>query len=447
VSDENAGQEVVVAPAKRSKRVAQRENRAAKRERISRDKPPRGSWFAGLVGAVVEAWAELRIHKTRVLLSLIGVAVAVTAITAVVGVGAIAQQALTETSERQSGRPALISVSAYNEQTGATPTSEEMSEAFGSTAERYSIDYVTRVAYTNLRVQFVDGVQDVQTQAVDVPYATMHRLTIDNGAWFTDVDEQRLAPALIVNENFWQKLGSPDLRTHPVVDLLGDGTTTAVITGILPVQPYDDYPRMMVLFSAFERVGSLDPNAGGSVNYELWVPPEISDELTPLLQRDVQGSLGEGFTAQAYRQDYLAYESGDPLLPFKLVIGGVAVLVLFLGALGLVNISLVTVRQRIREIGIRRSFGATAGRVFFAVMMESVVATLAAGVVGVTLAILIVQNPWVREQVGQGVEDLPAFPVEAALIGLAASAGVGALAGLLPALVAVRVKVIDAIRY
>ena len=45
--------------------------------------------------------------------------------------------------------------------------------------------------------------------------------------------------------------------------------------------------------------------------------------------------------------------------------------VILLGALGLVNIALVTVKQRVREIGIRRSFGATAGRVFFAVMMES----------------------------------------------------------------------------
>ena len=132
----------------------------------------------------------------------------------------------------------------------------------------------------------------------------------------------------------------------------------------------------------------------------------------------------------------------------KLVVGGIAVLVLLLGALGLVNIALVAVKQRVREIGIRRSFGATAGRVFFAVMMESVVATIAAGAVGVIAAILIVQNPFTMDLVGQGlVSDFPPFPAEAALLGLLAATVVGALAGLLPALVAVRVKVIDAIRY
>ncbi|WP_223690908.1 ABC transporter permease [Leifsonia poae] len=148
------------------------------------------------------------------------------------------------------------------------------------------------------------------------------------------------------------------------------------------------------------------------------------------------------------RQDYAAYSNGDPFLPITLMVGGVAGLILLLGALGLVNIALVTVRQRIREIGIRRSFGATAGRVFFSVMMESVVATVVAGAVGVAIAILIVKSPLVENLIGQGmVTDFPPFPAGAAILGLASATAVGALAGLLPALVAIRVRVIDAIRY
>jgi putative ABC transport system permease protein len=58
-----------------------------------------------------------------------------------------------------------------------------------------------------------------------------------------------------------------------------------------------------------------------------------------------------------------------------------------------------------------------------------------------------VKSPWVTDAIGQGVIDLLPFPVGAAVLGLAASLVVGAIAGLLPALVAVRVKVIDAIRY
>jgi len=404
----------------------------------------------GLVGAVVEAWAELRIHKTRVLLSLIGVAVAVAAITSVVGVGAIAQQALTENNEKNGGRPALIAVNAYNDASGQPVAGDDLAAAVATTAARYSVDYASWNNYTPVSAQFANGVAPVDGRAVNVDYGVMHRVEIAEGRWFVDADEARLAPAIVVNDAFWKLLGSPDLATHPVAEILADGTVSAVVIGVLPPSGYEfDSPQMSILYSAWQRIAppAVDSNFGASPTYELWVPPEIADELVPLIQRDIAGSFDKGVTAQVNRQDYLSYQDGDPLLPVKLVIGGVAVLVLLLGALGLVNISLVTVRQRIREIGIRRSFGATAGRVFFAVMMESVVATLAAGVVGVAVAITVVQNPWVRSQVGQGVQDLPAFPIEAAVIGLAASALVGALAGLLPALVAVRVKVIDAIRY
>ncbi len=80
-------------------------------------------------------------------------------------------------------------------------------------------------------------------------------------------------------------------------------------------------------------------------------------------------------------------------------------------------------------------------------MMESVVAAIAAGVIGVAVSIAIVQNPAVQNLIAPGVQDLPPYPLEAALIALGASAAVGVLAGFMPALVAVKVKVIDAIRY
>jgi putative ABC transport system permease protein len=205
---------------------------------------------------------------------------------------------------------------------------------------------------------------------------------------------------------------------------------------------------MYLLNSAYSALATPAMLTQFYPQYEFWVPADMADELTQLIKRDVAGAYGEGWQVDVSRNDYLAWEGGgDPLGPIRLVLAGISVLILLLGALGLVNISLVTVRQRIREIGIRRSFGATAGRVFFAVMMESIVATVVAGAVGVMAAVLIVQNPMVRNLVAAGLTDVPPFPAEAALIGLGAATLVGALAGLLPALVAVRVKVIDAIRY
>src|SRR5690606_35590936 len=92
-----------------------------------------------------------------------------------------------------------------------------------------------------------------------------------------------------------------------------------------------------------------DPTYPQLPNYEAWVPPEAASELIPALQRDIAGALGSDWQVDVQRQDYLAWQGlGDPLLIPKIVVTGVAVLVMLLGALGLVNIALVTVRHRIR---------------------------------------------------------------------------------------------------
>ena len=405
--------------------------------------------LSNVVGSFVEAWQELRIHKTRVMLSLIGVAVAVCAITTVVGLGAVAQQSNVEQNERSGGRSATLSLYA-SASDGSMIDPEAMQELWATSLDRYGIDYASRVLYSTQTVQFTDGAVPVQVIAVDQPYGTMHRVKLTEGTWFSVDDADRLAPAVLVNEVFYDRIGRPDLATHPTTTLLGATPTTAVITGVYPVSTWETEPAMYMLMdtlTALTPADQLAASGGGAPNYELWVPPEISEDLIVSLQRDTQSALGAGTQVSVSRQDYAAFNE-DPFASIKLLVAGVAGLVLLLGALGLVNIALVTLKQRIREIGVRRSFGATAGRVFFSVMMESIVATLVAGVVGVIGAVLIVTNPMLQEFISQGmVTDFPPFPVEAAILGLVCATVVGALAGLLPALVAVRVKVIDAIRY
>ncbi|MGN6409282.1 MAG: ABC transporter permease, partial [Curtobacterium sp.] len=103
---------------------------------------------------------------------------------------------------------------------------------------------------------------------------------------------------------------------------------------------------------------------------------------------------------------------------------------------------------RIREIGIRRGVGASAGRIFVAVLLENVLGTAVAGGIGVMVGAAVLGNDTVRGLITSGVDVGGApCPLEAALIGVGSAVVVGALAGVLPAVVAVRVKVCAAIRY
>ena len=406
--------------------------------------------MTGLIGALIEAWSEFRVHKARVLLSLVGVAVAVCALTGVAGLGTIATQAQIEQMERGSGRPAtFLLMPPFNPETGESAPTDEFLAAVDGIVERYQIDYSGTVTGSETPVQFVDGVSSVGLTAVDVDYAVMHRVQIAEGSWFAETDRDRLAPAVVVNDVLWQRIGSPDLATRPTMTLLGAQPTTAVVIGVMQPVQWDEYPSLMILNESFAALAPPSPEWGvPTPQVELWVPPELAPVLEERIRADLAGAFGDGWDASGsvQRNDYLSWGGEDPLGPLRLILGAIAALILALGALGLVNISLVTVKQRIREIGIRRAFGATASRVFLAVMLESVVATVVAGAIGVIGAILIVRSPLVLEAVAPGLADVPPFPVDAAIIGFVAAVAVGALAGLLPALVAVRVKVIDAIR-
>jgi putative ABC transport system permease protein len=151
-----------------------------------------------IVGALVEAWDELRVHRGRVLLSLIGVAVAVCALTSVVGFGAIAQQAQVESLESGSGRPATIIISTpYDPTTGTQASVADFTEAADQVVERYRVTYSGMVTWLPLSVQFVDGVAAIDSaQAVDVDYGTMHRVR-SSSTKTSGIDSDRLTCARI----------------------------------------------------------------------------------------------------------------------------------------------------------------------------------------------------------------------------------------------------------
>lgn len=415
--------------------------------------------MTGVVGAIVEAWGELRIHKLRVLLALIGVACAVTAITGVTALVSMLNQSFKEQSERQSGRVVTLNVNAWPKDGSTTTTPTGWDDEFARVLERYDITYASRNEWTQAMVRFPDGTRTMQLQAVDADLGTINRIVPEQGRWFTDADEDAMAPSLVVNQAFLDAQGLSDLSSHPTVQLGDRAPVTAAVVGVL----HDDWPGAeplaYVLYDQFHRWIGPDGSgtqAGGSgpavpnpmmptqvPAMYLWVPTDLSDALGDQIKRDMQ-AVAPGWQVDVQDNNY---GNGGLDRATKWVGIGVGGFALLLGGLGLVNIALVTVRYRIREIGIRRSFGATSGRVFFGVLLESVVATVVAGLVGVVLAVAIIKNIPVDKVFGAGIQDMPPFPVSAALVGMAAAVAVGALAGLIPATFAVRVKVIDAIRY
>jgi putative ABC transport system permease protein len=397
--------------------------------------------ITGFAASIVEAWQELRVHKVRVLMSLIGVGVAVCALTLVVGFGNMMQKGLADSYEQQGGRAATYTLS-------ISPTEAEMSDseaekirtALGATAERFDIGYISAYGQAEATVPGPAGTVNATVNIVDPDFNVMRRLSVDHGRWFTSGDAANLSPAVVADETFLSDYGIDPGSLPATIELSGSPKTTATVIGSVPSAGFQDYGEIYVL-NGQEKEFAADADA--VTEFEMWVPPEVGEELRKQVANDLRRQL-PGFDVSADRTDFAA-DIDETLGPVKNVLLVISILILFMGMLGLLNISLVTIQQRIREIGIRRSFGATSRRIFFSVMMESVVATTIAGAIGVLIAVLVLKAPLVSEYMFEGAST-PQVPITAVIVGMLVSIGVGALAGLIPAIVATRVRIIDAIR-
>ncbi len=133
-------------------------------------------------------------------------------------------------------------------------------------------------------------------------------------------------------------------------------------------------------------------------------------------------------------------------LGIKILIWIVGLGTLLAGAIGVSNIMLVTVRERTKEIGIRRALGATPQNIISQILTESIVLTLIAGISGIVLGVLLLAGIGIALSQSETFIKEPQISFGIAIASLFILILVGLLAGFIPANRAMRIKAIEAIR-
>ena len=147
---------------------------------------------------------------------------------------------------------------------------------------------------------------------------------------------------------------------------------------------------------------------------------------------------GENLDVQSQKQ--MLESTKEITRTMSLLLGGIASISLLVGGIGVMNVMLVSVTERTREVGIRKSLGAKKRDILFQFLVESVVLSVFGGLVGVLFGIL-----FGRIAILIGGYFSPSIGM--ILLSVAVSVGVGVIFGILPAYRAAKMKPVDALRY
>ena len=283
-----------------------------------------------------------------------------------------------------------------------------------------------------------------RVQGVYPSYQQIGNWTLDEGQWFSQNAEDQQLPQVVIGATVAAELFTP-LGIDPIGQTIRVGTASLTVVGVL-------HPKGASTFGAnpddilYIPLSTAQTQfVGASVTYvnTIEVQADTADDvnqviadITTLLTQRHNGT--QDFTVRNQNQITSTIQQTSQTLTILLV--GIASISLVVGGIGIMNIMLVTVTERTREIGIRIAIGAREGDILTQFLLEAVVLTMAGGLVGIALgtgigALLAHSFGWPFVIDGRSI-----------LLAFGVSALVGIVFGFYPAQRAARLDPITALR-
>jgi putative ABC transport system permease protein len=291
---------------------------------------------------------------------------------------------------------------------------------------------------------------DVNVQGATPGRLEVSKYRVDFGRFITDGDVNAAAPVIV--------LGSEPVRQlfpgqgNPLGRIVTVGQQPFRIVGLL--HDYKDSPGTSGLMRYKNDVAFVPVTAA---QQRLGAPPHLS-ELS--LKVDDTKNLGllvdeaksvllrmhRGVHDFAFENPQQNLEEGDAMRRNFYVAGcGVGAITLLVGGIGIMNLMLASINERIREIGIRKAIGAWNRDIFVQFIAEAIALSSLGGIAGVAVGVIVIRA---MRQAMMGTDNpAPVLSIPAILTGLGFSVFIGIVAGLYPAFRASRLDPIEALRY
>jgi putative ABC transport system permease protein len=392
------------------------------------------------------AFQELRRNLMRSALTTLGIVIGIAAVIALVTLGQGATASIT--NEISSLGRNLIIVAPGNAGKGGPPqAAPPFKLADVRIIERDVPDVLAVAAVSTAAAPVVLGSASWATTAIgtDANYLAVREWALSAGRPFDDGELRSGRSVCVIGQTVVREIfGAQD----PIGAPLRIAGFPCTVIGILSAKGRsilgtDQDDLVMMPLKTFQR------RVSGSQDVSLIMISAASAEATPKVKTDIQGILRERRHITANKTDdfqvndvsEIAKIIGGVTVILTAFLGAIAAISLLVGGIGIMNIMLVAVTERTREIGIRLAIGALEREVLAQFLSEAVLLSLFGGMIGVVLGLTL-------SAVGTQVLGLPLLIDPGVVVLATAFSGlVGVVFGFFPARRAARLDPIDALRH
>lgn len=380
-------------------------------------------------------------HKLRSILTMLGIIIGVGSVIAVVAIGQGGEQMLkgsisgpnntidmtyTPSDEELNANPnALFDATFTEEDIKSVKTINGVNQVASSTAQ-------------GMQLRFQDTTVDATVNGINEGYTNVHSLQIAEGQNLRDIDFRSGRRAALISEGLQKELFNGQKALGEMIWMNGQPVE---VIGVLAKQKGMFSFDMNEIFVPFAMLTST---FGINEYDKLSIQVSHADQMKEV-GKSAAALLNENHhTEDAYEMinmEEIAEGIGQITSVMTTIIGSIAGISLLVGGIGVMNIMLVSVTERTREIGIRKAIGATRAQILVQFLIESVVLTLIGGLMGIALGL----GGAALVSLVAGWPSLVSWQVICG--GVLFSMLIGIVFGLIPANKAARLDPIDSLRY
>lgn len=390
-----------------------------------------------LVESLKIAWQSLLGNRLRSALTMLGVIIGVGAVIALVSIGQGASQQIT--SQIQQLGSNVITVIPR----GNTIARLTLDDVKGLIERIPTLSRAIPSLARNMTVKWQNKTYDTSIEGTAEGYPELRSFPIGAGRFISQGDVDGRRKVAVIGKKVHTELFG---ELNPLLQPITINGETFIVIGVMSAKgqgmggDFDD--RVLIPITSAQRLFGTNRVSSILVQArDAAVAPATAARIQAIYQKKFPTrNPGRDDAVMVMSQDQLLSTVGDATKTFTIMLGGIAGISLLVGGIGIMNIMMVSVTERTREIGIRKALGAKRRDILSQFLVESVFLSLSGGVIGILIGI-------------GGARAMSAFGLSSVMsagsiiLAFGFSAAVGLFFGVYPAMKAANLDPIEALRY